>query len=269
MVDGGSDSATPAAASVQLRFVGFCGADDSVEPAQLKEISEKHGWVEWGVLFRDEKAGTPRYASAKWLAELGRVNAARQMRLAGHLCANKVDELLSGDTTFVSKLHHEVGFQRVQVNATAANGADVSMFAQEAGALRCVDSLKQAMQALPGVEFILQRNEQTRPLWEPFVNLASPPPNVSFLFDESMGLGVASSSWATPPPTHITFGYAGGLGPANLGEQLNRIAETAPGRTLWVDMETGVRSKLPDGACLLYTSPSPRDGLLSRMPSSA
>ena len=26
---------------------------------------------------------------------------------------------------------------------------------------------------------------------------------------------------------------------------------------------------LVDGACLLYTSPSPRDGLLSRMPSSA
>ena len=25
----------------------------------------------------------------------------------------------------------------------------------------------------------------------------------------------------------------------------------------------------PDGGCLLYTSPSPRDGLLSRMPSSA
>ena len=25
----------------------------------------------------------------------------------------------------------------------------------------------------------------------------------------------------------------------------------------------------PDGTCLLYTSPSPRDGLLSRMPSSA
>ena len=25
----------------------------------------------------------------------------------------------------------------------------------------------------------------------------------------------------------------------------------------------------PDGICLLYTSPSPRDGLLSRMPSSA
>src|SRR5680860_735585 len=28
-------------------------------------------------------------------------------------------------------------------------------------------------------------------------------------------------------------------------------------------------AKRPIGACLLYTSPSPRDGLLSRMPSSA
>ena len=27
--------------------------------------------------------------------------------------------------------------------------------------------------------------------------------------------------------------------------------------------------KTPDSTCLLYTSPSPRDGLLSRMPSSA
>ena len=36
--------------------------------------------------------------------------------------------------------------------------------------------------------------------------------------------------------------------------------------------EAGVRVTLVDGMpdpCLLYTSPSPRDGLLSRMPSSA
>ena len=29
------------------------------------------------------------------------------------------------------------------------------------------------------------------------------------------------------------------------------------------------RGEMRDGYCLLYTSPSPRDGLLSRMPSSA
>ena len=33
--------------------------------------------------------------------------------------------------------------------------------------------------------------------------------------------------------------------------------------------ETGGTLKAPVKSCLLYTSPSPRDGLLSRMPSSA
>ena len=50
---------------------------------------------------------------------------------------------------------------------------------------------------------------------------------------------------------------------------------------LWADMDTSVEysyeylinnilnNKSKDNNCLLYTSPSPRDGLLSRMPSSA
>ena len=35
------------------------------------------------------------------------------------------------------------------------------------------------------------------------------------------------------------------------------------------DMETFFNEMIDDNICLLYTSPSPRDGLLSRMPSSA
>ena len=35
------------------------------------------------------------------------------------------------------------------------------------------------------------------------------------------------------------------------------------------DFPLGALSATFDGTCLLYTSPSPRDGLLSRMPSSA
>ena len=34
-------------------------------------------------------------------------------------------------------------------------------------------------------------------------------------------------------------------------------------------MSQVLKEELPNNACLLYTSPSPRDGLLSRMPSSA
>ena len=40
---------------------------------------------------------------------------------------------------------------------------------------------------------------------------------------------------------------------------------------LWIHVEFGgIRSRITsNNSCLLYTSPSPRDGLLSRMPSSA
>ena len=89
---------------IRLRCLGFCGADDTVDPAALREISEQHGWVEWGILFRPDNAGSPRFASDEWLTRLGQVNSAGRMRLAGHLCATHVDDLLRGDTSFVRKL---------------------------------------------------------------------------------------------------------------------------------------------------------------------
>ena len=42
-----------------------------------------------------------------------------------------------------------------------------------------------------------------------------------------------------------------------------------PFKQCWLDPKVEVQVFDHHGACLLYTSPSPRDGLLSRMPSSA
>jgi hypothetical protein len=38
--------------SLNLRAMGFCGADNSVDPAFLQLLSTKYSWVEWGILFR-------------------------------------------------------------------------------------------------------------------------------------------------------------------------------------------------------------------------
>ena len=184
--------------TIHLRCVGFCGADDTVEPALLSAISLQHNWVEWGVLFRPEKAGLPRFASEMWLAQLATVNAERTMRLAGHLCSTRVDELLQGDTGFVSRMHHELGFTRFQINATAANGCDTSLFSTDAAATETVTRLRAAFATLPHLEFIVQRNESTRALWERL--LEAPPPNMSLLFDDSMGLGVSATSWPYAAP---------------------------------------------------------------------
>jgi len=72
------------------------------------------------------------------------------------------------------------------------------------------------------------------------------PSNVSLLYDDSMGLGKSSTEWPSPPPPEVKFGYAGGLGVHNISSQLLRIEQTAPGRTLWVDMESSLRTMLKD-----------------------
>ena len=69
----------------------------------------------------------------------------------------------------------------------------------------------------------------------------------------------------------ITGGSGGGdLGHLHLGIDQKFLQQAlVHGRV--VAHQLGQRGGVPDreGACLLYTSPSPRDGLLSRMPSSA
>ena len=213
-------------ASITLRCVGFCGADDSCEPELLAAVSAQYDWVEWGVLFRHDKEGEPRYASSAWLKRLAAVNSKRTMHLAGHLCSQRVDELLRGDATFVRHLHKEIGFNRVQINATAANNCDIAAFGSSAGADKCVAALRDAFAAVPDVEFILQRNRETKALWERLV--AEPPPNMSLLFDDSMGLGVSTSSWPEPPSLHsLKFGYAGGLSPDNIVEKLETMDTAA------------------------------------------
>lgn len=231
-------------AALKLRSMGFCGTDDSVDVRLLSAISVRYPWVEWGVLFREDKQGTPRFASFDWLDELRRENMGRggrrrHMRLAGHLCSSYVQQVLQGDASFVRWLHDHIGFQRVQVNATAANGVDTSALGGD-GALR---GLLASMAAAPEVEFILQRNEETRPLWEALEQLPPDraPKNLSYLHDESKGLGTLAAAW--PIASGLApVGYAGGLGPSNLMQQLQQMVVPARGKPIWIDMESSLRT---------------------------
>ena len=68
--------------------------------------------------------------------------------------------------------------------------------------------------AVPEIEFILQRNEETRPLWEPLL-AKDTPTNVAVLFDDSVGTGVLVTEF-TKPLDSVKCGYAGGIGPSNV-----------------------------------------------------
>ncbi len=206
--------------------------------------SNSYPFVEFGVLFRPDKEGEPRYATAEWVDELCKVAAKAngKMKLAAHLCGARVNEVLVGDDSFLKTLS-AWGFQRVQINATEVNGVDTSKLAES------VEAFLMAVVAHPELEFILQKNEETKPLWQGLLTLSHKtaggsghlPQNVSMLIDESKGTGVLASSWPTPPGEY-EIGYAGGIGPHNIQKVLNDILVVGNGRQIWIDMESSLRS---------------------------
>ena len=232
--------------TVKLRMVGFCGVDDSVHPELLALISRRYPWIEWGVLFRPDMEGQPRYATQEWVQRLSLLQnrgAEKGMRLAGHLCGERCQQVLDGDGEFVAALS-ALGFGRVQINATAAN----KVFVDPAKLSVYAGNLLQVMASAPDVEFIFQLNDETRGIWDAMVNLPTPrpaPANVSVLFDASCGLGVEASEYPSPLPD-IPCGYAGGIGPSNIADVLVSVEAAAQDEPIWIDMESSLRVLISD-----------------------
>lgn len=230
--------------SLNLRAMGFCGVDDSVDPSLLQLISSRYSWVEWGVLFRPDLESSPRYPSWEWVQNLSIVNKENgsMMRLAGHLCQSRCQEVISGDSSFVSTLH-SLGFSRVQVNATLANGVivDSNKVSQYATNLRL------SVESVPEIEWIFQLNDETQSLWDCIVADGDIPTNMSVLFDASCGKGIFTSFIRSPLTNpDVMSGYAGGLAPENIGTILNMIIDNCEGKPVWVDMESSLRVAVTD-----------------------
>ncbi len=238
---------------MNLDALGLCGVDDSVHPNQLVIYANAYPLAEFGVLFRPDKEGQPRYPSKEWVKLLseavGGSNACNnnRMKLAAHLCERRVDEVLGGDDSFVKNLH-EWGFGRVQINATAVNGVDTSVF--ETNPSGVIENFLAVVEKHPELEFILQKNAETKPLWQGVLDHTSDkgfPSNVSMLLDESKGTGVLPEAWPPiPPNTPYKIGYAGGIGPSNVSDVLSKIQKSNDGsetKGIWIDMESSLRSQ--------------------------
>mgnify|MGYP003305262173 CR=1 FL=1 len=90
--------------------------------------------------------------------------------------------------------------------------------------------------------------------------------------DQSLWRDVSSKDTAETPNETILRAIPDKKSSPNFIIVAFSIIATGIGYFIWNASEKSSTPKKPDGlqlACLLYTSPSPRDGLLSRMPSSA
>ena len=93
--------------------------------------------------------------------------------------------------------------------------------------------------------------------------------NGSGSFDDTTGTFIISHDYSEN--TNLYFKVADGFKAGGFNaESSNPFAAATPYAPETItSTEFGLKGKYFDNSCLLYTSPSPRDGLLSRMPSSA
>lgn len=168
--------------------------------------------VEIAILYTKTPEGRHRYPSRRQIARMLRWRPWKDNAL--HVCGRGAREQLLGYQ--IPDLTHLV--QRIQVNGEPT---------PEEVELLC--------EMYSDHEIITQHTHRNVDL------LSVRSPNHSLLVDSSGGRGLSPDRWEMPD-TKKRVGFAGGLGPGNIAEELKKILKVS-GEKAWVDMEGKLRDK--------------------------
>jgi hypothetical protein len=223
---------------MKLDRVTITGPDDSIDPGVLVGLSKQFPFVEWGILVSETRTGSPRFPSFQWIRELKLIALRNHVKLSMHLCGWWVRELLLGNVLVDPDLIQGPAFDRIQLNFHAEN--------TPCNAERCFTALL----GLGPRQYIFQIDgaDGNKHLEAIYAENDGPPyVDAVPLFDVSGGAGILPAHWPKPQymtsdVEHCYHGYAGGLGPENLEQQIPLIGEAAGDTDIWIDMETRVRS---------------------------
>mgnify|MGYP006392234503 FL=1 len=208
---------------MRIDFVTFTGADDKTNISDLSALGKDYpSMIEWGILLSSKNEKTRRFPSRKWIGEF--VEKLDSERISGHLCGKYARDIISGRFTFAEEQANIVEmFDRFQINF---HGLEYEIINTP------------LIEAIGKGRFIFQIDGVNDfRFWEA-VELEK---DVFPLFDLSHGEGVSPENWQKPYE-NIFCGYAGGLGPDNLADELKRIEDVVGDETIWIDMETKIRN---------------------------
>lgn len=207
---------------MKLKYVSITGADDGVNIGDLNDIAQECPFVEWALLLMPEREGLSRFPTARWRQEFLERYEGRHKAL--HLCGNAFARFVDDDRGTLASME---GFGRIQLNLEFA----------DMGRKIDPEKLIAQIKKYPAFEFIIQYTDKSANLL-PALRVI---PHHSILFDQSAGRGVAPESWPLPLPGH-SCGYAGGITPDNVTAHLEKIAAACGDQTVWIDMESGMRT---------------------------
>lgn len=228
---------------MKLKRIGFCGLDESNSFQSILSISKLYPMVEWGILLRSDLMGTPRYPKYSWIVELSKFikESKIQVNLAGHLCGDYCKNVLIYNNYQEIKNLINLGFSRFQLNPTPANNITLKNKLY----YKYSSNLLKLCYKFPNVEFILQFNIITQSMLG-HISETDFPANLSLLNDSSCGQGIPIQDIQQPLLINNRFvktGYAGGIEPNNIDILLEKLEIITDDKEIWIDMESGIRTK--------------------------
>lgn len=224
-----------------LNRVTVTGADDSVDVKDLIEMQREFPYAEFGILLSRKYTlydGTRRFPSARWLDQLVSVATDEKLHLSGHVCGRWVERALEGNWFELNVVVPGLTplLERYQLNTHG-----------EPHAVNMLEFGKYVLTYLErqGKSVIFQLDGTNSGNLGAFHKLGHK--NISGLFDLSHGAGILPDNWLALPEDAPYCGYAGGLSPDNVLEQMPKIEAACGGRPTWIDAETHLRSDKHDG----------------------
>lgn len=212
-----------------IKQVTVTGADDSIAPQELYKIHGNYPFVEFGILFSKSSEGYPRFPTRIWLNDLYKLYSNKpQLKLSMHLCGKWVRDLCQGIDTFVEDNTSILPmFSRLQLNFHTYPHLINKQFIQ---------NLKLKKSNIN--QYIFQLDGKNNDIFFDAINNGI---NAVPLYDLSGGAGILPDKWDSPLGNYC--GYAGGLSPDNIKEQLNKLNNIVGDTPIWIDAETHLRSE--------------------------
>jgi phosphoribosylanthranilate isomerase len=229
-----------------IKTVTVTGASDDTSFEDMAAIQARFPFVEWGILHSERMAGkSNRFPTDKWL--INSINFSEdtfRLNLSVHLCGNVVKTFLTKPFVEINKSISKEDYEffdrfvmlSIILDNKVVNRVQINTHGEKHK--YDIDAIESYLNFAPHVEFIAQYdgvNDYIHKLYDRGHT------NISALYDLSHGAGVLPEDWDEPLDGIFT-GYAGGLSPDNLEEQLKKLDDVASIRHIWIDAETWLRT---------------------------
>ena len=201
-----------------LNRVTICGADNHTKISELGYLTLKFPFVEWGIVSMKDRV-SPGYPDYDWIVNFLEAG----LPSSCHLCGEWVKDINEGFWSVFAYHLRFTGFYRFQINFA---GGPINTLV-----LLSLSSIKIKQQV------ILQLPDFENPVFKFGINQNL---NIAGFYDVSHGKGKTQENWPKAPEKAYC-GYAGGLNPMNLAENLQDISQVAQAPS-WIDVQTGVRT---------------------------